>query len=199
MKVEKRRVLGELIEANKRQFVIPVYQRNYNWRRENCKALFDDIVSAQQKDRFHFLGTIIYVDQGEEAKIRRYLIVDGQQRITTIFLLLKALHDESGSESLRAETRDLLFNEDKHNDLNLTEQNNVKLKPIKSDAEQLALLMQGDIESMSKASSIYRNYDYLKSRVRQGNASCKDILSGLKKLTWINPPYTPSSSMSLTT
>ena len=61
--------------------------------------------------------------------------------------------------------------------MNLTEQYKVKLKPIKSDAEQFSFLMQGDIESMSKASSIYRNYDYLKSRVRQGNASCKDIAS----------------------
>lgn len=85
MKVEKYRVLGELIETNKRQFIIPVYQRNYDWKKENCKTLFDDIVNAYTMDRLHFVGSIVYVDQGEESKIYRYLIIDGQQRITTIF------------------------------------------------------------------------------------------------------------------
>lgn len=73
MKVEKYRVLGELIETNKRQFVIPVYQRNYDWEREHCKKLLDDIVSACQNDRLHFVGSIVYVDQGAENKIYRYI------------------------------------------------------------------------------------------------------------------------------
>ncbi|MBO5304844.1 MAG: hypothetical protein J6A99_04125 [Clostridia bacterium] len=46
MKVEKYRVLGELIETNKRQFVIPVYQRNYDLEKQHCKKLYDDIISA---------------------------------------------------------------------------------------------------------------------------------------------------------
>lgn len=89
MKVEKYRVLGELIETNKRQFVIPVYQRNYDWGKQHCKKLYDDIISAYELDRFHFIGSIVYVDQGEENKIYRYLIIDGQQRITTLFYCLK--------------------------------------------------------------------------------------------------------------
>ena len=110
MKVEKYRVLGELIETNKRQFVIPVYQRNYDWGKQHCKKLYDDIISAYELDRFHFIGSIVYVDQGEENKIYRYLIIDGQQRITTLFLLLKALLDSTEDENLKKEFEDILFN-----------------------------------------------------------------------------------------
>ena len=99
MKVDKYKVLGDLIETNKRQFVIPVYQRNYDWKKTHCKKLFDDILNAFKLDRFHFVGSIVYVDQGEENKIYRYLIIDGQQRITTLFLLLKALLDCSTDDN----------------------------------------------------------------------------------------------------
>lgn len=116
-KVEKYRVLGELIETNKRQFVIPVYQRNYDWGKQHCKKLYDDIISVYELDRFHFIGSIVYVDQGEENKIYRYLIIDGQQRITTLFLLLKALLDSTEDKNLKKEFEDILFNIDKYNDL----------------------------------------------------------------------------------
>lgn len=187
MKVEKYRVLGELIETNKRQFVIPVYQRNYDWRKDNCKTLFDDIVNAVVMDRLHFVGSIVYVDQGEENKIYRYLIIDGQQRITTIFLLLKSLYDVSDDVNLKNEINSMLFNIDRFNNLKLTDQNKIKLKPIKSDNEQFFLLMKGEVEAMNKSSNIYSNYEYLKSLIRKtvqgGEVSCEDILSGIKKLT----------------
>lgn len=176
MKVEKYRVLGELIETNKRQFVIPVYQRNYDWRKDNCKTLFDDIVNAVVMDRLHFVGSIVYVDQGEENKIYRYLIIDGQQRITTIFLLLKSLYDVSDDVNLKNEINSMLFNIDRFNNLKLTDQNKIKLKPIKSDNEQFILLMKGEVEAMNKSSNIYSNYEYLKSLIRKtvqgGEVSC---------------------------
>lgn len=179
-------MLGELIETNKRQFIIPVYQRNYDWKKDNCKTLFDDIVNAYTMDRLHFVGSIVYVDQGEENKIYRYLIIDGQQRITTIFLLLKALYDVSDNENLKNEIRDILFNIDKYNDLKLTDQTKIKLKPIKSDNEQFILFMKSEVAAMDKSSNIFCNYDYLKSLIHKAQLneiSCKDILSGLKKLT----------------
>lgn len=186
MKVDKYKVIGDLIEINKRQFVIPVYQRNYDWEKSNCKKLFEDILDAFRYDRFHFVGSIVYVDQGEENKIYRYLIIDGQQRITTLFLLLKALLDLSTDENTKKELEDLLFNEDKYNDLTLTDQTKVKLKPIQSDNDQFVLLMKNDINSIDTNSNIFINYNYLKKLIQKeidkGN-SIKDILSGLKKLT----------------
>lgn len=186
MKVDKYKVLGDLIETNKRQFVIPVYQRNYDWGKPHCKKLFDDIIDAFRYDRFHFVGSIVYVDQGEENKIYRYLIIDGQQRITTLFLLLKALLDCSTDDNAKKELEDLLFNVDKYNDLKLTDQTKVKLKPIQSDNDQFVLLMKNDFKSIDVNSNIYINYDYMKKliqkEIEKGN-SIKEILSGLKKLT----------------
>lgn len=186
MKVEKYRVLGELIETNKRQFVIPVYQRNYDWGKPHCKKLFDDIISAYELDRFHFIGSIVYVDQGEENKIYRYLIIDGQQRITTIFLLLKALLDSTEDENLKKEFEDILFNVDKYNDLKLTDQTKIKLKPIKTDNDQLMLLMKNNFQDIDRSSNIFINYDYMKKLIAKANSkgiTTKDILSGIKKLT----------------
>lgn len=186
MKVEKYRVLGELIETNKRQFVIPVYQRNYDWGKQHCKKLFDDIVDAYKLDRFHFVGSIVYVDQGEENKIYRYLIIDGQQRITTLFLLLKALLDITEDEYLKKELKEILFNIDKYNDLKLTDQTKVKLKPIKSDNDQFMLLMKDDLTSIDRSSNIFINYDYMKKLIAKAisvGITAKDVLSGIKKLT----------------
>lgn len=171
MKVEKYKVLGELIETNKRQFVIPVYQRNYDWGKPDCKKLYDDIISAYELDRAHFIGSIVYVDQGEENKIYKYLIIDGQQRITTLFLLLKALLDSTDDIYLKKEIEDILFNVDKYNDLKLTEQTKIKLKPIKSDNEQFLMLMNNDFQSIDRSSNIFINYDYLKNCIaRSDNA-----------------------------
>lgn len=186
MKVEKYRVLGELIETNKRQFVIPVYQRNYDWGKSHCKKLYDDIIASYQLDRFHFVGSIVYVDQGEENKIYRYLIIDGQQRITTLFLLLKALLDSAEDENVKKEIEEILFNIDKYNDLKLTDQTKIKLKPIKTDNDQFMLLMKNDYEGIDKNSNIFINYDYMKRLIQktiQNGMSVKDILSGIKKLT----------------
>lgn len=186
MKVEKYRVLGELIERNKRQFVIPVYQRNYDWGKSHCKKLYDDIVSAYQLDRFHFVGSIVYVDQGEENKIYRCLIIDGQQRITTLFLLLKALLDSAKEENVKKEIEEILFNIDKYNDLKLTDQTKIKLKPIKSDNDQFMLLMKNEYEEIDKNSNIFINYDYMKRLIQktiQNGMSVKDILYGIKNLT----------------
>lgn len=173
MKVDKYKVLGDLIETNKRQFVIPVYQRNYDWGKSHCKKLFDDILDAFRYDRFHFVGSIVYVDQGEENKIYRYLIIDGQQRITTLFLLLKALLDSSTDDNTKKELEDLLFNVDKYNDLKLTDQTKVKLKPIQSDNDQFVLLMKNDFKSIDVNSNIYINYDYMKKTYSKGNRKGK--------------------------
>lgn len=185
MKVEKYRVLGELLEVNKKQFIIPVYQRNYDWKRENCKKLFDDVVAAFEKDKFHFLGSIVFVALGEENKINKYLIIDGQQRITTLFLLLKAMHDAADTQNDREKLHDILFNEDRYGELDLTEQTKVKLKPIKSDNNQFLSLMNDEISAMDKKSGIYVNYLYFKGLVQKTVArgiSVRDILAGIGKL-----------------
>ena len=91
MKIEGGRIINDFIEPNKRQYAIPVYQRNYEWDREQCIKLFHDIVEAYRKDKSHFCGSVVFAPLKEEHNIHYYVIVDGQQRLTTIYLLLKAL------------------------------------------------------------------------------------------------------------
>src|SRR5439155_14526266 len=78
------------------QFVIPVFQRDYAWSDAQCAQLWSDILHAAKSgsDRGHFLGSIVYVATGDSsAGFTRWLLIDGQQRLTTLTLLLVALRD----------------------------------------------------------------------------------------------------------
>ena len=80
--------LHEFIEGHKIQFVIPVYQRNYDWLIDNCDQLFSDLVKLSRSNRCsHFFGSI--VTSSADSSYNR-LVIDGQQRLTTISLLLLA-------------------------------------------------------------------------------------------------------------
>lgn len=80
--------LHEFIEGHKIQFVIPVYQRNYDWLIDNCDQLFSDLVKLSRSNRnSHFFGSI--VTSSADSGYNR-LVIDGQQRLTTISLLLLA-------------------------------------------------------------------------------------------------------------
>src|SRR6266576_2380248 len=76
------------------QFVIPVFQRDYNWTDAHCKQLWKDIlqIADEPADRGHFLGSVVYISTGDSsAGFTRWLLIDGQQRLTTLTLLLTAL------------------------------------------------------------------------------------------------------------
>ena len=79
----------------KKQFIIPIYQRTYSWTREQCAQLWSDVVNAatNQAIKGHFIGSIVYIRDGlaNIAAIPQYLVIDGQQRLTTLSLLLLAL------------------------------------------------------------------------------------------------------------
>ncbi|MCW1353407.1 DUF262 domain-containing protein [Campylobacter jejuni] len=86
--------IPDIIGSYRVQFQIPVYQRNYDWSVENCKKLMRNIKDIVETEKKHFLGTIVYMsDKKTSASFQKYIIIDGQQRLTTIMLILKALHD----------------------------------------------------------------------------------------------------------
>ena len=135
-----------------------MYQRNYEWAGEQCRKLFDDVVNAHMNDHMHFCGSIIYALLKQEKKINYYVIIDGQQRLTTIFLMIKALIDTADTEADKATLRSSLFNEDKFKKYDIDDSSKLKLKPIKSDNNQLLLLMEDHVDQMDKSSGLYRNY-----------------------------------------
>ncbi|GAA8046298.1 hypothetical protein JP0566_13640 [Helicobacter pylori] len=87
-------------------FSIPVYQRNYTWEEENCEKLLQDIVSISQNEKTHFMGSITYVlhvidDEKSLRQLQEFVIIDGQQRITTLMLLLKAIETKIQNEGIK--------------------------------------------------------------------------------------------------
>lgn len=87
---------------NAPQFVIPIYQRNYSWTRQQCAQLWNDIVRAGKNPDSpgHFIGSVVYVTDRESVMSNRspLLVIDGQQRLTTITLLLAALTEFLGDD-----------------------------------------------------------------------------------------------------
>ncbi|GAA8520204.1 DUF262 domain-containing protein [Helicobacter pylori] len=136
-------------------FSIPVYQRNYTWEEENCEKLLQDIVSISQNKKTHFMGSITYIlhlidDEKSLRKLQEYVIIDGQQRITTIMLLLKAIETKIPNEEIKKEIDGLL---------NLSGQR-LRLKPIKSDKEAFDLVMQNRSHELQGVSHIRNNYEF---------------------------------------
>ena len=95
----------EFITAGRRTFAIPVYQRNYEWKELECSKLFGDIETIAGGSASHFVGTIVYVTSDSNPSWSEYTVIDGQQRITTVMLLLKAIHDLTDDEAVK----DVLF------------------------------------------------------------------------------------------
>lgn len=160
MKIESGRMLNDYIEPNKKQYCIPVFQRDYAWTEEQCTKLFEDIVMAYKKDRPHFCGSFVYAPLGSKKHIDSYIIIDGQQRFTTLYILIKALADSAVDDRDKEALQRYLYNEDKFNRYGLDEKSKLKLKPVKTDNDQLLLLMSGKIEQMDKSRRgiIYHNY-----------------------------------------
>ena len=77
------------------QFVIPIYQRTYSWTERECRQLWDDIVRTGSNDAVsaHFVGSIVYIEKGlyQVSSQSPLLVIDGQQRLTTVTLILEAL------------------------------------------------------------------------------------------------------------
>ncbi len=136
-------------------FSIPVYQRNYTWEEENCEKLLQDIISISQNEKTHFMGSITYIlhhidDEKSLRKLQEFVIIDGQQRITTIMLLLKAIETKIPNEEIKKEIDGLL---------NLSGQK-LRLKPIKSDKEAFDLVMQNRSHEIQGVSHIKENYKF---------------------------------------
>lgn len=184
MRAEEQDLLDVMFD-NKRQYQIPVYQRNYDWKRANCEMLFNDVIAAYQESKSHFLGSVVQVQQDEENNIKKFIIIDGQQRMTSIYLLLKALYDSNPIESDKEEIESYLFNIKNNNILARDNKLKLKLKPIKTDNIQFVYLMDNKLEDMDVSSNIYLNYEYFKALIKKANSqgiSIKNIVYGLKKL-----------------
>lgn len=175
----------EILNGNK-QFQIPVYQRHYSWEQEHCKRLWEDIVEMCQNNReAHFIGSIVNIaEQVMPTGVQKFMIVDGQQRITTLMLLLIALRDcalEPKDKLCRRIDNMLLKNEYEDGreqyKLLLTEQD---------DRIFTGLVDRLPAESSWKSSRIYRNYRLFCDDVHKGTLTPDQIYQSIGKLQIVN-------------
>ncbi len=162
MDANKLWMLRDFIGTNKVLFRIPVYQRNYDWSESNCNRLLDDIQIIMETSDKHFLGTIVFMAAKSGGfSMQEYIIIDGQQRLTTLMLILKALSvvsENTGDDCYHEIEEQYLHN--KYCD----EEFKIKLKPIKSDNNQFLLLLTGRVDEMDEETHIYRNFMLCKER-----------------------------------
>ena len=169
MKANRMWLFSDVLEKNKRVFKVPVYQRNYDWNNIQCEKLYQDIINASVNNCQHFTGTVVYIDDiNGGSGLNEVLIIDGQQRITTVYILLKALYDASKGISVRIESEieEIMFNR------HCEEKYKVKLKPVKMDNEQLILLIKDKIEEMDRNSNVYKNYIIFKELIIATHKIC---------------------------
>lgn len=167
-------------------FSIPVYQRNYNWDQSNCQQLFEDIESVAHTGKDHFIGSIVYISIGTGTR-PYYNIIDGQQRITSVMLLLKALCDCMPDKGVKSDIqRSFLTVNDSNGDPK------VKLKQIESDSAVYEKIISADIVSedsfspAERSSHVYDNYAYFRKRIESSTVSPELLYNALFKLEIID-------------
>ncbi|WP_231208562.1 DUF262 domain-containing protein [Helicobacter pylori] len=178
MKADATTLLNFIKGNQKNQLVIPIYQRVYSWEKKQCKELWDDIIKIGGDDKMggHFIGSILYMlEDGTTHSNNALLIIDGQQRLTTITLLLIALRNHWSDKRKEIEDH-YLINSDKDGDKKF------RLILSDSDKDTLLSLIDKDRRKPSELSSkIVENFKLFEEWVSNTN-KLETIFKGLEKL-----------------
>ena len=154
----------KVFESAKKKLVVPVYQRNYDWRTEHCEVLLEDLTEiAGAKGKKHFFGAIV----GDPEDSWTWTVIDGQQRLTTISILMLALANSIDSGAVTSSNKEL-GNDIRSSylvDGSVANKPRFKLKPVKDDAEAYGRLFED--EDLIDRSNITVNYRYFLERLPQ--------------------------------
>lgn len=177
----------EILNGN-RQFLIPVYQRFYSWDIDQCKRLWNDIVEMQRKGKAgHFVGSIVNIaEQAMPTGVQKYMIIDGQQRMTTLTLLLLALRDYAiknpRDTTINARRIDnmLLKNEYESGD------ERYKLLLTETDRDILISLVEEKPISESIRSRLIENYNFFANKLADKEIQPAEVYESIGKLQIVN-------------
>ena len=183
--------LLEFLEGARKRFIIPVYQRNYDWKKENCQQLFDDLVNLIREDkRTHFFGSIVSCAHSREEVV----LIDGQQRITTVSLIMIAMINAMKKGLLVPEDSrlcDIIENTyiiDKYR----PEEQKVRLKPFREDYDAFETLIFKDEKEYKEDSKVTINYRYFYDRiVGKKELSADDLFRAIDNLEIIDIELEP--------
>ncbi len=187
MKADAIKLLDFIGKSQEKQFVIPIYQRVYSWGKEHCKQLWDDIIKTGGNDQIegHFIGSIVFVHDGiYTTNYNELLIIDGQQRLTTITLLFIALRDYLNDEdeflekfSCQKIQNRYLINSDEKGDKKF------KLFLSEPNRDTLLSLIDKNKEKPSEPSlKIMENFKLFEEWIRKNTDKLETIFKGLDKL-----------------
>lgn len=157
----------KLLSNNDVTFFIPPYQRNYEWGEEMCEILFKDIEKvANSSNTQHFFGTVIYYAESTIlGQPDKYILVDGQQRLTTTMLFLIAARDCITDDSLR-NTIDSKYL--KNNNVSGDVEYKIKLKQVESDWKAYKnIILDENVDDSDKKSTVFKNYKFFKSKLEK--------------------------------
>ncbi len=187
MKGSEEKMLSFMEGVGKR-YVIPVYQRKYDWKIENCRQLYSDIKKiAKHKCDSHFFGSIVSSVVPNGSKIE-YHIVDGQQRLTTVTLVLLAIQNLVSKGKIQPKRKNL---DEQIKQCYLIspwadEDDRIKLRPVKSDREALSMLFDGDEETFDRSSNLTLNYNYFYEMLQRQEVPIDDFYDSIGKLEIIS-------------
>ncbi len=172
------------------QFVIPIYQRTYSWDEKQCRQLWDDIIRAGSNDSVavHFVGSIVYIDKAD-ANITTWeplLVIDGQQRLTTVTLLLSALAKAVGdSEPVEGFSAEMVRGYYLQNPLE-REERKFKLLLSQTDRTTLISIVGGHDIPEGGSVRVRQNFEMFKNLLGSQSDNIEVVCKGLAKLMMVD-------------
>lgn len=164
--------------------VIPVYQRNYDWRQIDCDRLFNDISNIIINSKPHFIGTFVYTYDPSVGAPQEYIIIDGQQRITSIILFAKAIYDLTDDADLKEDIRSKFI---KHTTGKYIK-NKCRLRPTEYDRATFEKLMrdegfdENNFTIQEKSSAMYRNYIFFRKKITASSQTKEELRDAISQL-----------------
>jgi predicted transport protein len=186
----QHRNFTDILMGNATQFIIPVFQREYRWRDENCEQLWKDIVRVGSNPSLpeHFVGSVVYIGAADNAAgFNRWLLIDGQQRMTTLTLLLTALRDHIRETGWKGDENgptwemiDDYFLRNHH----LKGDRLLKLHLRLHDDATLTSLVTGGARPDSPSVTVIENYDLFRKLLHEEDPQV--IFSGINRLMLVD-------------
>ena len=173
------------LQAPNVQFVIPVYQRNYDWTNSECRELLNDILSVEREKRgTHFIGSIVFIHEGTYStnEVKELVIIDGQQRLTTINILYVALY-RFAKENGNVQDAERLYNMFLTNQYVRNESSKLKLKQTDTNSQAFKAILLSLESGFPTYSNVIENYNYFREIISDENF--ETILSGLNRLIFV--------------
>lgn len=172
------------------QFVIPIYQRTYSWMERECQQLWNDIIRTGSKDDIsaHFIGSIVYIEKGlyQVTAQSPMLVIDGQQRLTTITLILEALARKLGdTEPYEGFSKEKLRQYYLLNHLE-KEEKEYKLILTQTDKSSLMALLKQRPLPADHSIRIKENFEYFQRKINELGDNLTPLCKGLLKLVIVD-------------